>query len=158
MTEAQCDQLLEMLKKHRWPSICRRINIVPPEFRTESHRRSERMCLRRTKSQSVGADNKTMRPIYEAVVSMLPPDFPRGEHLCVTINPDVTCYPHRDRGNVGEVLLMFLGEFEGGELHTETGEVYKEKRVWHKYDGAAVTHWNSEHVGEKYSVIVHRQA
>ena len=28
MTEAQCDQLLEMLKKHRWPSKCRRINIA----------------------------------------------------------------------------------------------------------------------------------
>ena len=37
----------------------------------------------------------------------------------------------------------------------ETGEVYSEKRVWHRYDGAAVTHWNSEHVGETYSVIVH---
>ena len=37
----------------------------------------------------------------------------------------------------------------------ETGEVYNEKRVWHKYDGAGVTHWNTEHVRDKYSVIVH---
>ena len=96
-----------------------------------------------------------MRPIYEHVVSMLPDDFPRGEHMSMTINHNVTCYPHRDCGNVGDVLLMFLGDFTGGELHTETGEVYSEKRVWHRYDGAGVTRWNTEHVGEKYSVIVH---
>ena len=37
----------------------------------------------------------------------------------------------------------------------ETGEVYSEKRVWHRYDGTRVTQWNTEHVGDKYSVIVH---
>ena len=115
-----------------------------------------RFCLRRTKSQSFGVDNQTNRPIYEHVVSMLPDDFVRGEHLCMTINHNVTCYPHKDTGNVGrETLAMFLGEFEGGELVMETGEVYRGKGVWHRYDGARVTHWNTEHVGDKYSVIVH---
>ena len=85
-----------------------------------------------------------MRPIYEHVVSMLPDDFPRGEHLCMTINHNMTCSPHRDR----VTLAMSLAEFEGGELHLETGEVYSEKRVWHRYDGAGVTHWNTEHVGK----------
>ena len=33
MTEAQCDQLLSMLQKDKWPYRCRRLNIVPPEFR-----------------------------------------------------------------------------------------------------------------------------
>ena len=67
----------------------------------------------------------------------------------MTINHNVTCYPHRDCGNAGrETLAMFLGEFEGGELLMVTGEVYSEKCVWHKYDGAGVTHWNAEHVGD----------
>ena len=86
-------------------------------------------CLRKTKSQSFGVDNQTNRPLYDHVVSMLPPDFLRGKHLCMTVNHNVTCYPHRDCGNVGDVLLMFLVDFEGGELHTETGEVFSEKRV-----------------------------
>ena len=87
--------------------------------------------------------------MYEHILSMLPDDFPRGQHLCVTINHNVTCYPHRDRANMGDVLIMFLGDFEGGELHTEHGDVHTEKRVCHRYDGAGVTHWNSEHMGEK---------
>ena len=82
MTEVQCDQLLAMLTKHKWPSFCRRLNIVPPEFRTDSNRRSERLCLRKTKSQSFGAENKSMRGMYEHVISMLPDDFPRGS-ICV---------------------------------------------------------------------------
>ena len=155
MTEAQCDELERLLKKHRWPSFCRRLNIVPPEFRSEATWGYGRLCLRRTKSQAFGADNKKMRPLYDHIVSMLPEDFPRMEHLCMTINHNVTCYPHRDRANIGDVLIMFLGDFEGGELHMEDGTVYSEKRVWHRYDGAGVTHWNTEHVGEKYSVIVH---
>ena len=104
MTEAQCDQLLSMLQKHKWPGKCRRLNIVPPEFRgrgTGEKRRSMRLCLRKTKSQSFGVDNQTNRPIYEHVLSMLPDDFVRGEHLCMTINHNVTCYPHKDAGNVG---------------------------------------------------------
>ena len=87
---------------------------------------------------------------------MPPDDFERGEHLCMTINHDVTCYPHKDTGNIGrETLAMFLVNFEGGELVTETGEVCREKGVWHKYDGARETYWNTEHTGDKYSVIVH---
>ena len=132
---------------------------MPPEFRgrgTSENRRSIRLCLRKTKSQSFGVDNQTNRPICDHVVSMLPDDFVRGEHLCVTVNRNVTYYPHKDTGNVGhETLAMFLGEFEGGELVMETGEVYNERRVWHRYDGARVTHWNTEHVGDKYSVIAH---
>jgi len=52
-------------------------------------------------------------------------------------------------------VTMFLGEFDGGELVMETGERYSAKRVWHRYDGARVTHWNTEHSGDKNSVIVH---
>jgi hypothetical protein len=161
MTEAQCDQLLAMLEKHKWPYRCRRLNIVPPEFQggqgaRGDKRRSSRYCLTRTKSESFGKDNQANKPIYELVVSMLPEDFERGEHLCMTINHNVCCYPHKDANNVGrETLAMFLGEFEGGELVMETGEVYRGTRVWHRYDGARVTHWNTEHCGDKYSVIVH---
>ena len=159
MTEAQCDQLEEMLRLHQWPYKCRRLNIVPPEFRGEGKgekRRSSRYCLRRTKDQSFGKENQTLRPIYQHVINMLPEDFEQGEHLCVTLNHNVTCWPHKDANNVGcETLAMFLGEFEGGDLVMETGERYRDTRVWHKYDGARVTHWNMEHSGDKYSVIVH---
>ena len=82
MTEAQCDQLLAMLKKHRWPGFCRRLNIVPPEFRSEAPWAYGRLCLRETKSQAFGAENKKMRPLYEHILSMLPDDFPRGR-TCV---------------------------------------------------------------------------
>jgi len=62
-----------------------------------------------------------MRPLYDHIVSMLPEDFPRMEHLCMTINHNVTCYPHRDRANIGDVLIMFLGDFEGESYIQSTG-------------------------------------
>ena len=63
--------------------------------------------------------------------------------------------PAKDAGNVGSTLAMFLGDFTGGELLLETGEVFSEKGVWHRYSGSDVLHWNLPHVGEKFSVIAH---
>ena len=78
MTEAQCDELLAMLKKHKWPPFCRRHNIVPPEFRSKAKTGYDRSCLRQTKSQAFSKDNKKMTGIHEHIVSMLSDDFPQG--------------------------------------------------------------------------------
>ena len=96
-----------------------------------------------------------MRHLYAKILGMLPDDFQRGENLCFTINHNVTCHPHSDTADIGETLLMFLGDFTGGELHTERGECFTEKGMWHGYMGAEITPWNSPHVGETCSVIVH---
>ena len=155
MSAEQQEEILEIFKKHKWPRVCRRLNIVSPEHRQTDSNETIRKTLIECKSQSFSANNKGMRKIYEKIVEMLPDDFERGPNLCFTINHNVTCHPHKDAGNVGPTLAMFLGDFTGGELLLETGEVFSEKGVWHRYSGSDVLHWNQPHVGEKFSIIVH---
>ena len=101
----------------------------------------------------------TKGDLPDLVRSMLPPWFNPGEHFCVTVNRNVQCAPHRDRGNVADVGLMFLGEFEGGALATEGGECFEQRGVWHRYDGGKVKHWNEPITsGTKYAVVLHNNA
>ena len=71
----------------------------------------------------------------------------------VTINRNGQCYPHKDKGNVGTSFILFLGDYEGGELCFEDGTVVSERGRWHEIDGGVV-HWNEPIKGEKYSVIL----
>ena len=136
MSAEQQEEILEIFKKHRWPRVCRRLNIVSPEYRQTHSEEPIRKTLIECKSQSFSINNKAMRSIYEKILEMLPPDFERTENLCFTINHNVTCHPHEGAGNVGDTLAMLLGDFKRGELHLETGQTFTEK-------------------GEKISIIVH---
>ena len=93
-------------------------------------------------------------------MGLLPPWYPVFDEnvtIGVTINKNVQAYPHRDAKNAGSSIIMFLGNFEGGALCLEDGRAFTEKLVWHEYDGAKLTHWNTEFIGTRYSVIVHRK-
>lgn len=147
-------KLLEALQAHRWTQS-KRANIVEPEFRTRIYKNnwSERKVLKPLLSNLL-----TKGALFDLVVSLLPPWYPQTEGvLGVTINKNVQCYPHRDGNNLGESVILFLGDFEGGWLHLEDGRVFKEKLVWHAYNGAELTHWNAEFTGTRYSVVVHRR-
>ena len=79
-----------------------------------------------------------------------------GEFFGVTLNRNTVCQPHRDKKNVGESCIMFLGDFQGGALLLEDGRRFEERGVWHRYDGSRLLHWNEEiTAGVKYSVIAH---
>ena len=146
------EELLALLQKHKWPRKCRRLNIVAPELRQS---KPERQTLNHCESQSFGSSNCGMRVLYEKIREMIPEDFEQGPNLCFTINHNVTCYPHRDAGNVGESLAMFMGDFTGGELLLEDGQGFSEKEVRHRYAGWRLSHWKNPHEVEKLSIIVH---
>ena len=84
---------------------------------------------------------------------MLPEWFLQGEFFGVTLNRNTVCQRHRDKKNVGESVIMFLGDFEGGALLLEDGRRFDERGVWHKYDGTRLLPWNEEITGgTKFSV------
>jgi len=67
-------------------------------------------------------------------------------------------HPHRDAGNAGPSLALFLGRFEGGALVTEDGRRLDEPGVLRAFDGRAL-HWNEPVTGgTKYSVIFYNRA
>ena len=91
-------------------------------------------------------------PILEHVQTMLP----EVNQICLNFN--VQCGPHRDSRNSGVSHICFFGEYEGGDLVLETGEIFSERGVWHTFNGQDILHWNTPHIGDKWSVVAYQRA
>ena len=143
------DQLLAALRTHKWQKTHLRTNIVPPEDReTKVYKSGNSMT---TIKRGIYSQSLKKGILYELIMAFAP-ERPEGDWR-ITINQNIQCYPHQDRGNVGNSFIMFLGEYEGGELCFETGRIVSERGKWHEIDGS-VTHWNTPITsGVKYSII-----
>ena len=147
------DQLLAALQTHKFGKTQLRYNIVPPEDReTKVYNNGNKMT---TIKKAIHSQSLKQGPLYELIMS-LAPTRPPGDWR-VTINKNIQCYPHKDRGNVGSSYIAFLGDYSGGELCFEDGTVVAEKNKWHQIDGSVV-HWNNKIWGTKYSVILFNRA
>ena len=148
------DMLLSALQTHRWLKTSLRYNIVDPsERQTRVYSSGNKMT---TTKRGIYSQSLKSGPLYELIMSIAP-DRPPGDWR-VTMNRNIRCYPHQDRGNVGNSFIMFLGDYEGGELCFEHGRVVSEKNKWHEIDGS-VTHWNTPIThGTKYSIILFNKA
>jgi hypothetical protein len=75
------------------------------------------------------------------------------EFTSVHINKDVVCPPHKDDNNVGDSLIVSLGNYEGCKLIIE-GEEHDTKYNPVIFNGAEKEHWNTDDlVGTKYSLV-----
>jgi hypothetical protein len=72
----------------------------------------------------------------------------------IILNRNVQCKKHVDKNN-GYSYVCFFGDFEGGALCFEDGTRFTDKYVWHKINGQ-IPHWNEEHTGNKYSIVLYR--
>ena len=76
----------------------------------------------------------------------------------IQLNKNLVCKPHVDRRNTHRSYVLFLGDFEGGELFFEDGSVVCEKNMLHGIDGQ-VKHWNGPITrGTKYSIVWYQLA
>lgn len=147
-------QLLALLQNFAWNVNELRTAVVPPERRAI-------YVSKRNKLESVRVDIPLYSyslhegEIFEACQAVLP----RGLHFdFVTVNKNICCYPHRDTGNAGPSLILFLGKFEGGALCTEAGDCFSETGVFHAFDGTQL-HWNQPLIGgTKYSIVYYNRA
>ena len=147
------DQLLSALRTHKWQKTQLRYNVVPPDDReTKTYKSGHKMT---TIKKGICSQSLKSGPLYDLILS-LAPDRPPGDWR-VTINKNIQCYPHKDKGNVGTSFIAFLGDYTGGELCFENGNVVSETNTWHEIDGSIV-HWNKPIEGEKYSVILFNKA
>ena len=146
--------ILAALRTHKWQKTHLRYNIVPPENRvTKVYKSGKPMTTIRR-----GIHSQSLREggLYELILSNAP-ERPDGDWR-VTINRNIECHPHTDRGNIGKSFICFLGEYEGGELCFEDGTVLAERYRWHEIDGS-IMHWNNPITsGTKYSVILFNRA
>ena len=146
-------RLLFVLQSYTWNVNELRTAVVPPERRAVYI--SKRNSLESIRADiPVYSESLHSGPIFDACMAVLPEglrfDF-------VTVNKNLCCYPHRDSGNEGQSLILFLGKFEGGALLTEDGRRFSEPGVLHVFDGSKL-HWNEPITGgTKYSIVFYNR-
>ena len=111
------DEVEQLLSTHKWPRECRRVAIVSPEERvtTRGPKGDRRTTKNYCQSQAFSRQNKGQAHLREKIEEILPDWFVPGEHFTITVNKDVTCYPHKDPG-VGEALerVVIVGRWQNG--------------------------------------------
>jgi hypothetical protein len=68
------------------------------------------------------------------------------------INKNLTCPKHKDRSNTRKSVLVSLGDYVGGLIVIE-GVEYDANNSPIIFDGKMLEHYNTPHVGTKYSLI-----
>jgi hypothetical protein len=78
---------------------------------------------------------------------------PNHPFTTIYMNRNIQCEKHKDKSNVGELVIVSFGEYEGGDLFIE-GERCSAKHHPIKFDGTTQEHWNPKDlVGTKYSLV-----
>lgn len=136
-----------LMATRRWRAMCLRKNIVTPENIMQWGK--VKLALVESNSPTKSKHDKEL---VEAIKAISPEWWDEQTRIC--LNRNVKCEKHRD-GNKGYSYILFLGDFTGGELLFEDGTRITEKYVFHKINGQ-IPHWNLDHSGTKYSIIIYR--
>ena len=141
-------QVEELLIARKWAPDCLRSNIAKEE---DIIRRGPEGKFKVAKLQSnlLGKKKTVLR---NAIREIAPEWF--GDETQIILNKNVTCQRHVDR-NKGHSWVCWLGDFVGGALCFDDGRKLTEKYFWHKFNGQDA-HWNEEHTGTKYSIVLYR--
>lgn len=111
------------------------------------------IVARTTKQYGLSYESKKRPKLYEAVVNF-------GKKICpfefhaITINKNLKCPRHIDSGNVGQSLLVSLGDYKGCNLVLEGYGEYDTNCCPIIFDGSHIFHYNTELIsGTKYSLV-----
>lgn len=145
-------RLYRLLSTRKWSINEIRLPVVAPEHRVvcRSYRGGETVRA----GIPVFTEAFHCGDVYAACQAVLPPGV-RSDY--VTINKDLCCYPHCDGGDCGTALILFLGDYAGGELCFEDGRRLEARGVLHAFSGDAL-HWNEPLVGgTKFSIVFYNR-
>ena len=101
---------------------------------------------------SVQSKAKCKKKIYAELVRI-------GKIFCpfkfssILVNNNTICGKHRDANNMGESMLISIGDYQGCNIVVE-GEAFSAKYQPVIFNGSQMEHWNSDDlVGNKYSLV-----
>ena len=85
---------------------------------------------------------------------------PTFEFTNITVNKNLACKPHRDKGNHGESWIIGLGNYNGGTLsvlRNKTVLKFDVKNNFVKFNGKLETHWTDEFSGgNRYTLVFYK--
>lgn len=153
--EQEFEQLHNMLSKIRIPKIKsdNRLNFAESRYCCHGIIRQ-----RKTGIVTLAAASKKHPEIWQEIQrigSLL--KGRNGEpflYTSVHLNHNVVAGQHRDVGNVGDSILVGFGDYEGGQICLESGEVESIRYRPVCFNGGQITHWNTPITsGNKYSLV-----
>lgn len=94
--------------------------------------------------------NKKLYELCRRYIQEIKPDF---QYTSICVNKNVHCLPHVDANNIGQSLIVGLGDYTGGDLFIDdTRHNIRYSPV--VFNGAKETHWNDQITsGTKYSLV-----
>jgi hypothetical protein len=106
------------------------------------------------------SSNSTKFPhVYQALLQLGSCfDFPFES---ITINKNLCCLPHLDKNNVGDSIIVSLGNFRGGEIGVAVQPKaaaglpmkFQINRRPLLFNGSKLVHWTEPFEGERYSIV-----
>jgi len=100
--------------------------------------------------------NKKYPELYEELknaIKIIAPDFISDS---ITINHNLKCKRHKDGRNVGDSIIVGLGNYEGGELKVED-KIYDINQKPLKFNGSKLYHETLDFKGDRWSIIWFRK-
>jgi len=79
--------------------------------------------------------------------------FPDFSFECVIINKNLLCPPHKDINNIGDSIIIGLGDYTGGDLIIE-GEPHCILYSPLIFNGHEKTHWTAPFTNDRFSIIL----
>lgn len=106
--------------------------------------------------------NRRFPALYGALCdyadALLPADF---EYNTITLNHNVLAQKHKDIINVGESIIVGIGDYEGGKLRVFSNDTdyvaedIKDRPI--KFNGHTTFHETEEFSGTRYTMIFYKQ-
>ena len=88
--------------------------------------------------------------------------FKDFEFNSVMINKNLRTKKHKDGQNVGESIMLGLGDYSEGYLNIEQeNKTYKKFKTWHKlikFNGSKYEHFTSPFEGERFTLIFYKMS
>ncbi len=82
--------------------------------------------------------------------------FPQFAWCNIQLNKNFPCPKHKDSKNIGESIIIGLGDYSGGDLVIEGPEVAQSFSIKYKsmkFDGSKWAHWVLPFTGKRYSLV-----
>lgn len=93
------------------------------------------------------------KELYEEIVRIGKLCVP-FEFETIHLNHNVVCPPHFDSGNIGDSVLLSLGDYEGCKLNIEGFGEFDTNCQPLLFNGSKFKHWNTPlESGNKYSLV-----
>lgn len=93
------------------------------------------------------------KPLIYDELKRLGQIFVPFKYSSILVNNNTICGAHHDANNVGNSLLISVGDYEGCKIVVE-GKEYDAKYTPTIFNGSLMEHWNTDDlVGNKYSIV-----